>query len=500
MIEPDKSKAIFLLHQAGAGAREISRRFGISRNTVRDVIRRGGAPPEPARKNKLRIDPELLRRLYEQCDGYARRVHEKLVEEEKIRIAYPTLTRMLRDLGIGAAPRSRCDEVPDQPGVEMQHDTTVYKVNLADKPVRVVASLLYLRFSKRRYLKFSRVFTRFKMKCFFHEALSFWEYAAAECIIDNTNLARLRGTGADAVMVPEMEAFARQYGFRFRCHEKGHANRKAGDEKGLHTVETNFLPGRRFASLEDMNAQAIEWATERMFRKPLGKTRVIPAEAFECEKAHLIKLPPHLPAPYQSHERVTDQYGYISFAGNYYWVPGAKREDITVLQYEDTLKLHLGRECLAEYRLLADGVTNQKVSPEGLPRPRHNPHNRRKPTMEEEKRLRGMAEAVNNYLDFALKPQGIQRHRFVRELFALTRQMSPELFIKTIERGLRYRITGVDVLRRIAILYMTVCDKAMPSVDVDEGLLERPAYLEGNLTEAPDFSVYDKILEEDDAG
>jgi hypothetical protein len=49
------------------------------------------------------------------------------------------------------------------------------------------------------------------------------------------------------VIVPEMEAFAKQYGFVFRCHEIKHCNRKAGEERSFWTVETNFLPGRTFA-------------------------------------------------------------------------------------------------------------------------------------------------------------------------------------------------------------------------------------------------------------
>jgi hypothetical protein len=121
------------------------------------------------------------------------------------------------------------------------------QVELAGRRVKLVASLIYLRYSKRRYLKFYRAFDRFKMKCFFHEALMFWGYAARQCIIDNTNLARLRGTGANALIVPEMEAFAKQYGFVFRCHEIDHCNRKAGEERSFWTVETNFLPGRTFA-------------------------------------------------------------------------------------------------------------------------------------------------------------------------------------------------------------------------------------------------------------
>ena len=132
------------------------------------------------------------------------------------------------------------------------------------------------------------MFNRFRMKCFLHEGLMFWGHAAPVCIIDNTNLARLRGTGKHAIMVPEMEVFANQYGFRFICHEKNHANRKAGEERSFWTVETNFFPGRRFESLEDMNQQAFQWATVRLEHRPVAKTRLIPAQAFEHERPYLV--------------------------------------------------------------------------------------------------------------------------------------------------------------------------------------------------------------------
>jgi hypothetical protein len=364
--------------------------------------------------------------------------------------------------------------------------------------VRLIASLLYLRYSKRRYLKFYRAFNRFKMKCFFHEALTFWGYAARDCIIDNTNLARLRGTGADALIVPEMEAFGKQYGFRFRCHEIGHANRKAGEERSFWTVETNFLPGRTFQSLEDLNAQALEWATVRLEHRPQGKARLIPAKAFEHERSFLIELPPHLPGPYLLHERDTDQYGYVAFGGNYYWVPGTKRETVKALEYADRLRLCLGTECVAEYPLPADGVRNAQFSPHGQPAPSGNANNRKRPTQEEEKRLRSIGPSVDAYLTFALKPQGIPRHRFLRELFALSRQTTASLFIQTVERALRYRIIDIETLRRIAQLYLTQGEPLLPNPPVDEGFRDRDAYRQGHLTDAPDFSPYDNMLEDDD--
>lgn len=497
MIEADKRKAIYLLHRDGMGERQISRQLGVSRNTVRVIVDQRGAMPETCRA-KQHIDGTLLRRLYDECDGYAERVHEKLTEEQGVEVTYPTLTRMLREQGISKPAKARCDRVADKPGAEMQHDTTVYWMTLAGKKVKLVASLLYLRYSKRRYLKFYRAFNRFKMKGFLHEALMFWACAARKCIIDNTNLARLRGTGANAVIVPEMEAFAKQYGTQFQCHAIGHANRKAGNERSFWTVETNFLPGRTFQSLEDLNRQAFEWSTVRMDNRPQGKAGLIPAKAFEFERGYLVKLPAHLPAPYLKHDRGTDEYGYIAFAGNYYWVPGTRRDDLKVLEYSDRIKLYKARECLIEYPLPADGVKNTPFSPPGQPAPRHHPNNRRKPTQQEETRLRAMAESVSAYLDFALKPKGIQRHGFLRKLYALSRKITEALFVTSIERAHKYRITDIGTIERIAALNMTQGTPALPFAEVDEDFRQRDTYQEGRLTDAPDLSIYDEHIPEED--
>jgi transposase len=495
MIDADKRQAVFLLHQEGMGRNQIARQLRISPNTVQTIIEQKGEMLLHTRKDKIRVDPDLLKRLYQECDGYAQRVHEKLVEDEGIQIEYSTLTRLLRELGLSRSPEPRCDRVPDEPGAEMQHDTTRYSILLGDARAMLVASLLYLRYSKRRYLRFYRMFPRFRMKCFLHEALMFWQHAAPVCIIDNTNLARLRGTGRDAVIVPEMEAFAKQYGFRFVCHEKNHPNRKAGEERSFWTVETNFLPGRRFQSLEDLNQQAFEWATVRMAQRPVAKSRLIPAQAFEHERQFLVKLPAHLPAPYLVHERDTDQYGYAAFDGNYYWVPGTSREDVNVFEYANRLKIYQRGQCVAEYALPADGVRNQVFSPPGMPRPARQPQNRKQPAQEEEKRLRAMSATVDSYLNFALH-SGVQAPRLLRDLYALSCRVTTAVFMETIERALRYRITDIETLRRIARLSITQQEFQLSEVAVDESFRQREAYQQGHLTDTPDFDLYDQLLDD----
>src|SRR5215471_12925144 len=495
MIDADKRQAVFLLHQEGMARNQIARQLRISPNTVDVIIEQKGEMPVHTRKDKIQVDPDLLKRLYQECDGYAQRVHEKLVEDESIQIQYSTLTRLLRELDLSRSREPRCERVPDEPGAEMQHDTTRYAILLGGVRVTLVASLLYLRYSKRRYLRFYRTFNRFRMKCFLHEALMFWQHAAPVCIIDNTNLARWRGTGRDAVMAPEMEAFAKQYGFRFVCHEKNHANRKAGEERSFWTVETNFLPGRHFQSLEDLNQQAFEWATVRMEQRPVAKSRLIPAQAFEQERQYLVKLPAHLPAPYLVHERDTDQYGYAAFDGNYYWVPGTSRQEVKVFEYGDRVKIYQHGQCVADYALPADGVRNRAFSPEGLPQPARQPRNRKQPTQEEEKRLRAMSETVDGYLNFALHA-GVPPHRFVRELFALSCRMTPTVFLETVERAQHYRITDIETLWRIARLSISQQEFQFSGAEVDESFCQREAYQQGHLTDTPDLALYDRMLDE----
>jgi len=381
----------------------------------------------------------------------------------------------------------------------MQHDTTIYTLEVGKKRIKVVASIIYLRYSKIRYLKFYRSFNRFNMKCFIHEAIMFWGYAALECIIDNTNLARLSGSGSRAVIAPEMEQFALKYGFKFVCHEINHPNRKAGNERSFYTTETNFIPGRKFESMEDLNKQALSWATVRMPNRPVSKTGLIPYKAFEHEQSWLKKVPEFVTPPYLVHDRGTDQYGYASFNGNFYWIPGTSRHDVKILQYSDSLKIYHKRKLLGEYELPPDGVKNTKISPKGQPKPKNQPHNRKKPTAMEEKKLRAIAPEVDTYLNnFALKLNGQKRHRFIRALYGLHQKLTPTLFIKSIKRALKYRITDIPTIERIAVLQMQSGIYDIQSVEIDMEYHNRKTYLEGRFTDEIDLTVYDR--QEDENG
>jgi transposase len=113
MIDADKRKAVFLLHQEGMGRNQIARHLRISPNTVRVIIDQKGKMPARTRSDKIQIDSDLLKRLYEECEGFAQRVHEKLVEEEHIAVKYSTLTRILRQLGMSRSGEPRSNHLLD---------------------------------------------------------------------------------------------------------------------------------------------------------------------------------------------------------------------------------------------------------------------------------------------------------------------------------------------------------------------------------------------------
>ncbi len=131
--------------------------------------------------------------------------------------------------------------------------------------------------------------------------------------------------------------------------------------------------------------------------------------------------------------------------------------------------------------------------------PQYQPRRFRRDASCEEQRLRAIDQAVADYLDYALSAPGVvQRHRFTRELFALSRKVISSVFVKTVKRAHRYGVVDLATLRRIAWLCISQSEDVLPQADVDEDFQQRPAYQEGCLTDLPDLSVYDLLGEEEE--
>jgi len=116
-------QAVRTLYEQGKKKKEIARFLRIDVKTVRSILDREPGIVEN-RSDKILVDYDVLKNLHAECDGYVQRMHEILTEERKIPIGYSTLTRLLREYGIGERPEQRSQRYPDIPGAEMQQDTS----------------------------------------------------------------------------------------------------------------------------------------------------------------------------------------------------------------------------------------------------------------------------------------------------------------------------------------------------------------------------------------
>jgi len=488
VIDHELRKAIWILNQKDVGINDLAKKFGLDRKTIHGIVDLRGEMPQTVKINKKQINEDLLRKVYERCQGMTPRVHEILIKEHQLNIGYSTLTALIRELGIGKAEEERSCQVPDKPGDEFQHDTSPYVLLIGEHKIKIQGSSLYWRYSKVRCLQFYPSFTKFHLKCFFHEGLARWKYVAETCIVDNTNLVVHHGTGANAVFHQDMNAFCKQYGFKWKAHAIKHSDRKGGVEKSLHFVETNFFPGRIFNSLEDLNVQAKEWC-ESVAKRPHSRTKLIPLELLEIEKPHLIPVE-GAPRPYLIHERIIDQYGFISFNGNYFWAPKGHEGKVDVLEYSDKLTIYQRRKELITYPLPPWGSRGRKMLPEGIDL-QYKPKKSTVDTTTEENALKSLGENYKNHFKNAHQHLNrAQYYQLIRGLYSFYRKEDRGLFDRVMDRCIRYRVYELQTILNIKNIILS--DDSCGQLDIDFGENFGPVNItEGEFGDEVDLSRYD---------
>ena len=305
MIPDEIREAIRALQQQGRPLREISRALGVSRNTVRRVLRHKSPKPsreDPGQQAIVAVLPEI----YLRCKGNGVRIREVLKDEYDIEVAYSTLTRLLRKQELREQKR-RSGIYHFEPGQEMQHDTSPHRLELGGKQVSAQCASLVLAYSRMIFIQYYPAFTRFEAKAFLTEALRFFEGACRRCTIDNTHVVVAAGSGPDAIIAPEMVAFGALFGVTFIPHAIKHSDRKGRVERPFAYVENNFLAGRTFQDWADLNAQARSWCENTANATPKRKLGMTPKAAYVMEKAHLLPLPRRGQAAWCSREHHDDE-------------------------------------------------------------------------------------------------------------------------------------------------------------------------------------------------
>jgi transposase len=450
MIAEELRQAIRVLKDQGRPLREISRALKVSRNTVRRVLREREQPKASADDPQVQSIVALLPDLYRDCKGNAVRIGEVLKQAHGIAIAYSTLTRLIREHTDLRAPKKRSGTYIFDPGEEMQHDTSPHRVTLGGKVVKTQCASLVLAYSRMLFIAYYPRFTRFEAKAFLTAALQFFDGACPRCVIDNTSVVLAGGSGANALIAPEMEAFGELFGFAFMAHAIGHSDRKGRVERPFSYIENNFLAGRTFTDWADLNVQARAWCKEVANAKVKRILGMSAQAAYATEKAHLLALPAYIPPVTEIHYRVVDCYGFVHLDTNRYSVPErwvAKK--VAVHKRPDQVLVYADRKLVAEHpRLIAQRQGEQRAKG-------HHPRlERRRPPAEpspQEQALSGRDPHLDAYV-VALKKRAPGRGvAKLRRLLELKRTYPAEPFLAAIEQALQYGLFDLNRLERLIL-------------------------------------------------
>lgn len=320
MLDESTRGAVLRLRKQGYGTRTIAKMLDVSRGAVQDILGDGRAEVPPLeRPEKADGQRDRILELYADCGGNLVRVHEELTREG-VEVSYSALTAFCRRHGLGRERPHPAGQYHFKPGQEMQHDTSPHHAEIAGQRRDVQSASIVFCYSRMIFVQMYPRFTRFECKVFLTDAFQYFQAVCERCMTDNTHVIVLSGTGRDMVPVPEMAVFAERFGFEWRAHELGDANRSARVERPMHFIEKNFLAGRRFADWQDLNAEARLWC-DRVNAKHRRSLHASPRELFAAERVHLKQLPGYVPEVYALHQRIVDTEGYVNVHRNRYSVP-----------------------------------------------------------------------------------------------------------------------------------------------------------------------------------
>jgi len=459
VLSQQARSAILELARRGTSPRRVAKALGISRTTVKKVIRSASSEaPLIARQEKAEAYRQEILELHTSCKGNLVRVYEELAAGGA-RLSYQALTAYCRRHEIGTKPKKPAGQYHFAWAEEIQHDTSPHQLTLGGKLRTAQTASAVLCFSRMLFFQLYPAFTRFECKIFLTEALEYFQGVTTRVMVDNTSVVRLKGTGAGMVPTPEMEAFAERFGFVFAAHELGDANRSGRVERPFSFIENNFLVGRSFSDFADVNAQAVAWCDKvnRTYKKHI---RAVPLELYTMERPHLKPLPLWIPEVYRLHHRTVDAEGYVSVRSNRYSVPaGWIGHRVEARETKDHVTISLdARHSVTHARLVEQ--TGQRVTKTEHRPPRGEAKAR--PTVRpEERALAEMAPEIEAYVT-ALKRRGRKQTTLaLRQLLEMVREYPKDAVVAAVLEATRYGLYDLDrlermILRRVAADYFVL--------------------------------------------
>jgi transposase len=360
VINKERWEQMSQMAAAGQSISAIARALDLDRKTVRRWLREQQWAPyrrQPAVTTLLAPHQAWLKERAPQVHYSARILFQEL-RQHGYQGSYDTVKVAVRPLRAEAtlADLTQC-RYETAPGQQAQIDWGEARLRFGDsgERVRVNFFVMTLGFSRRAYVE---AFSNERMATLFaaHEhAFAHFNGHCAVLLYDRMRTVLDDTTEGSRKWNSTFKAFADYWGFEPRVCRPYRPQTKGKVESGVKYVKRNFLPGRQFRDLQDLNEQLQRWTLEVADLRIHGTTHQRPIEHFAEEAKALVPTagqPAFLDAVVR--ERVVAEDWLVAIDSNRYSVPCrliGKR--VQVLRIGGHWHISHGGELVAQHPVLA---------------------------------------------------------------------------------------------------------------------------------------------------
>jgi transposase len=355
--------------------REIARRLGINRRTVKRLLESDEPPRYERAPPGSKVDPfePVIRRVLEEWPQIKAPRMTELLREHGYEGSVDVVKRSLRRL---RPPRERpAQRTGYRPGQVLQLDWAELpsRPRIAGRERRIYALVGSLPFSGAQSAHFSLDMT---LESFLEGHVRLFDWlggVARECVYDNLRSVVARRERYEIRWNPRFLHLRGHYAFHATACTPETPREKGSVEGAVRHLKTGFWPARRVASLQDLDEQYADWR-ERVCNRRLHATGRFPVhERLAEERAALRPLPPtRFDYAYARESRVPLD-GYLRYRGSFYRAPEALvHQRVTLHASRDAVWIrHRGAELARYPRSYAPGSWQPapRLRPEPPPRP-----------------------------------------------------------------------------------------------------------------------------------
>jgi transposase len=371
MLSKERWEEIRRLHEEQRlTVSEIGRRLEIDRKTVRKALREDWKPYARAvhGESLLHEHASYVEQRIAEVNYSAQVLYQELKGRRGFAGSYETVKRYIAPLRAQRESDRLCQtRFETGPGEQSQIDWGQVRTYLRNQPVKLHIFVLTLGYSRRSYY---RVCANEQLGLFLESHEAAFEHFGG---LTQTHLYDRPRTVCERIgrrwrWNETFRSFAAHWGFEPRLCASYRAQTKGKVESGVKYVKRNFMPGRQFIDIVDVQAQLDERTATIADQRIHGTTHQRPIDRFQNEHSALMPIAGH--GSFGECRRVSrivaDDY-LVSFQTNRYSVPfGLIGKTVEVMAVGEMIRIEYGSHVVAEHPRLG-GKHEMRILPEHGP-------------------------------------------------------------------------------------------------------------------------------------